>query len=66
MNPQRFLLLTLKYKKLNRQLDKEVKLNFGYSPSSEYFDRLLKERNDIYEELTSAGYRLSDDEKYWI
>lgn len=66
MNPQRFLLLTLKYKNLNRQIDKEVKLNFGYSPSSEYFDRLLRERSDIYEELTNAGYRLSNDEKYWV
>ena len=51
MNKQRFLLLTLKYKRLNKQIDYEVELNFGYSPSSKYFDGLLVARRDIYDEL---------------
>lgn len=66
MNQQRFLLLTLKYKKLNKQIDYEVDLNFGYSPSSAYFDSLLNDRSSIYNELTEAGYRLSNDENNWI
>lgn len=66
MNKQRFLLLTLKYKRLNKQIDYEVELNFGYSPSSKYFDGLLVARRDIYDELFESGYRLSDDDIHWM
>ena len=42
-----YLKLRLKLKFLQKEIDKEVKENFGYCPSSPYFDRLVEERNKL-------------------
>ena len=57
----------LKLKYLMKRIDEEVEENFGYSPSTEYFDSLLIQENyweslakkyypDIYEEHEDKRY----------
>lgn len=55
MTNQRILLLTLKLKKLNKILDYEEELNFGYSPNTPYFIDILTQTIEIKQELKTYG-----------
>lgn len=47
--------LKIKAKFLNRELQKEIDWNFGYSPNSEYFDTLLEKFKSVCDELRNVN-----------
>ena len=70
MTSQRFLLLSLKYKRIEKRLDWVEYENFGYCPSNShplntYFEKLMSDRCLIRDELILGGFKLNDDELTW-
>ena len=55
---QRILLLRLKFKRVDKRLDKAIHENFGYCPSYPWFDKLIDDRRCCIDELKSYGIEL--------